>query len=106
MAIFDKNLLPPREGCYVGEAPKVTERRPAAYEVTDHAERLVGRARLFAERAEEKLAPVLSATAPAEPTNGGIQREFPPLFNQLRNSLDSLDAVFDHLESLLSRTEL
>lgn len=82
-------------------------RQPVAAEVTQFAQNLSQRATSLAERVNGKLHPVMTSDYPRE--CGKVAKdsvEYPPLFSDLRGSLQGIDDALDVIEYALSRTEL
>ena len=82
-------------------------RQPVAVEVMNYAQNLAGRAQTLAELLSGKLHPVMTSETPR--ACGAALKdgtEYPPLFSDLRNSFQGIDAALDTIEYALSRTEL
>jgi hypothetical protein len=87
----------------VGKAMRDT----AAQEVLQFAQRVADMADSTASRTLGKLAPVMMSERPSvagETTKA--HREYPPLFDELRSRLNSIENSIHLIESAMSRTEL
>jgi len=88
-----------------------TQRRPVSDEIADRARKLATQAVDLSSRVESKLNPVMRAMnpEPAPPASGNItipRRLFPPLFEELRDALDNIEASMITIDEYLQRTEL
>lgn len=84
-----------------------TCRQTVASEVTEFAQSLANRAQSLAERVEGKLNSVMTSAAPRDCGDAcSPSVEYPPLFSELRNSLQGIEASLNTIEYALSRTEL
>lgn len=84
----------------------VGQRQPVAVEITEFAQSLANRAAELKERVNGKLHPVMQSdfARPCDPECK--DPEFPPLFNDLRNSFRAIAASLETIEHALNRTEL
>ena len=92
---------------YVLGATAVKERNPAAVEVAQLATRIANYAQTIAENANSKLQSVMTGETPrncSAPCKDS--EEYPPLFSDLRNSLQGIESALDNINYMLSRTEL
>lgn len=91
----------------VGLGGRVT-RETAATEVVQYAEQTMARAAQLAEMTDRTLHTVCMDFMQAEicDANKKTQREYPPLFAQLREYLDGINRSMDGVENTLSRVEL
>ena len=88
------------EGCAVG-------REPLAADILRYGESLANRAQSLAERVNGKLRPVMTSETPrAMPDCAKDAREWPPLFNELRNYFDAVGSALESIDYAMSRTEL
>ena len=78
--------------------------------ITKLATGIADRAENLAERLSQRLVPVMRADRPSiQETSGklaNVPREYPPLFEELRNKLQNIENALNRIESCLSRTEL
>lgn len=83
-------------------------RQPAAAEVVALAEHVSNRAHQLSERMDIKLRPVMSdlPSSLGDPVRGGDDREYPPLFADLRGQLQSINAALARIEYFIDCTEL
>ena len=82
-------------------------RQPVSVEVVQFAQNLASRAQSLAERVNGKLHPVMTSETPhACGTSSKDSAEYPPMFSDLRNSFQGIDAALDSIEYAMSRTEL
>lgn len=92
---------------FANQAAKPTARQPVSADVMQYAQNLSDRAQSLAERVIEKLHPVMTSDAPracAALCKESV--EYPPMFADLRSSLQGIDAALDSIEGAMSRTEL
>lgn len=85
-----------------------TSQQSVSAEVAMTAERLAKRAQGLAELLNVKLQSVMTSDTLNRGELGSIkeEREYPPLFNNLRGSFNAVSFALDSIESALNRTEL
>ena len=90
------------------DAPKLAQpaREPMVIEVVAFARSLAERAGQLAERTYGKLAPVMVSAPPCDAGCPEKEREWPPLFAELRGQFFSISNALNGIEDALSRTEL
>jgi hypothetical protein len=88
------------EVCAVSE-PK----GPASNEIMDYASRLASISKDLEERVESRLSPITRPSCPKckEVSEG---RAYPPLFDDLRNSLNIIEQSLNCISDTIDRTEL
>lgn len=84
------------------------KREPLAHEITDLAARLADVAEGTAARVGSALHPICSESAPVcEGINKAeIQRQYPPLLNDLRDKLLCIERAFNRINNVLERVEV
>jgi len=83
--------------------------KPASEEILERMSDLATRSNSVAEQVSVKLAPVISNAPEAqEPTKCGMaaMRNYPPLFDSMRNMLMEINTELDKIEYTISQTEL
>jgi hypothetical protein len=79
----------------------------AATETVYRADNLAMRLQALAEKMDKKLHPVLRRNEfAAVEGQDKLQRDYPPLFDELRGKLDNLEAAMEYIERTLLRVEL
>ena len=92
-------------GAIAGVTP--VARKPVASDIAEFAEKLANRANSIADRLQGKLQSVMISDRPSEGCCNEIQdREYPPLFSDLRNNFNSISRSLDSIEYAIQRTEL
>lgn len=92
---------------FATQAPPQPARQPVSADVMQYANNLANRAQSLAERVNEKLHPVMTSETPrARGTVCKDSVEYPPMFADMRNNLQRIDAALDSIEYAMSRTEL
>ena len=81
---------------------------PIAELITTFASRVAEQAGVLSERLSGKLAPVMTSDKPSVSgcMKADTQREYPPLFEELRTKLQAIENALYGIENCLSRTEL
>lgn len=79
---------------------------PVADEIMNYADSLLERIIRLNDRVYDKLRSVMVEDYPRESTEERKLREYPPLFNDLRNKFDSIKNNIVFIENALDRTEL
>jgi hypothetical protein len=89
-----------------GNAAKIA-RETAAQEIVQFASRLADMSYSLASRVQGKLTPVMLSDRP-NPTCEAVKqpREYPPLFEELRSRLHTIENSLYAIENAMSRTEL
>lgn len=91
------------EKCTTQPVPQCT----VSDEILGYASSLAEQINYLAERVHGKLRPVMVEDYPKAGCCEAVKsREYPPLFNELRNKFDSIKYSIESIESALSRTEL
>lgn len=81
-------------------------RQPVAAEVAAFAESLANRSQDLATRFANRLEPITTSAHPLTCEETKDDREYPPLFSSLRNSLFAFQSALDRMEDILCRCEL
>ena len=83
------------------------ERNPVAVDVAQLATRIANYAQTVAENANSKLQSVMTSETPRNCSASCKDSvEYPPLFSDLRNSLQGIESALDNIDYMISRTEL
>lgn len=82
------------------------ERMPVAAELVSRAEAVANRAQALSDRVIGKLNPIMANDFPTPACEATKDPQWPPLFEGLRNCLQSIDASLDSIRHALDRTEL
>ena len=99
--------MQPQFATQAGQLSQQPARQPVAADVMQYAQNLANRAQSLAERVNGKLHPVMTSETPR--ACGAVCKdsvEYPPMFSDLRDNLQGIDAALDSIEYALSRTEL
>lgn len=103
----------PVTGRLMGGPDVVAARKSVATEVVEHAAHLAKRAQASAERANQVLQPVMitDGLVDGPVPEGAIssaqkEREYPPMFAELRANLLTIENAINSINYALSRTEL
>lgn len=95
---------------YPMDVPCKGNREPIASEIASLAAILAGRAEETAGRVADKLVPICSPEHPQPPLVGlnkaDIIREYPPLFEDLRDKLLCIERAFNRINNVLDRAEV
>ena len=95
--------MPMAEYLKVGEP----SRKPISEDILRIANNLAERSQGLSDRIIGKLHPIMTDALPITETNIKEPRvQWPPLFDQLRDYLITVDKALDKIEDALSRTEL
>lgn len=90
----------------VGNSAKIA-RETVAQEVMQYASRLAEMADKVSSRVQGKLQPVMLSDRPCGTVEKAKEpREYPPLFEELRNRLQVIESSLYSIENSISRTEL
>lgn len=91
----------------MNDCKEVVAREPVSHEIMMFATRLSSVGSELADRVEKTLAPVVRASSP-KPECGQIKesREYPPMFEDLRNSLYRIERAMNGISDTLDRAEL
>ena len=89
-----------------GEAGKAMA-KPISNEILERLKVLAEKAAAVNDRTQGKLTPVMISPRPVGTPEGMKEpREYPPLFAEIRERLNIIDAALDGISEALSRTEL
>lgn len=92
---------------FANQAIPQPARQPVSADVMQYAQNLANRAQSLAERVNGKLHPVMTSETPrACGTACKDSVEYPPMFADMRNNLQGIEAALDSIEYAMSRTEL
>ena len=96
-----------KTGAIENYGSEAQQRQPIAVEVAKLAASIANHAQQVSEIANIKLQPVMTSETPRA-CNGQAKDsvEYPPLFSDLRNSLQGIESALNSIEYMLSRTEL
>jgi len=93
-----------------GEMEKATiaARPTVADEIGRFADELAERIARLADRIEGKLSPITTSSCPSPPLceNAKDNREYPPLFNELRIRFTDIKCALNRIEDTINRVEL
>lgn len=81
--------------------------KPALNEIMDYLSNLAVKAQEVSSRLDAKLSPVCFPDSPS--TEAGLndtQRNYPPIFNDMRGYFNTIDSSLNHINNILDRCEL
>lgn len=84
----------------------VAVREPVSHEIMTFAARLAERAETTCAKVCGKLQPVMISSFPIGKTADKQPREYPPLFEDLREKFLCIEAALNGIEDAMTRTEL
>lgn len=83
-----------------------TDRAPIGHVTVNRTYNISERLTYLTKSLEEKLYPIISTKKEDKECLASIREEYPPMFNELRNFLDSMECSLDQLEKILQRIEV
>lgn len=86
--------------------PALGLRQTVASQALDYITKVCDMADRIAARAYERLQPVMAPSTPRGQPENIDQVEWPPLFSDIRNKMQAIEAALDSIDDALSRTEL
>jgi hypothetical protein len=94
------------DGCVEKRNPEIKE-QTVATEVVRELTRLAEKCEKTSSWAEEKLTPVMKQPTPEPDCNvKGAEREYPPLFDDMRRNMNVISRSLRNIEQCLGRAEL
>lgn len=92
---------------YQTSAGQAECRQPIAHEISSLAAAMAEQAERAAIRTDEKLSPICMSSAPVcQPEKGGIAKEYPPFFSDLRDRLLCIERALTKINNVLDRAEI
>ena len=91
---------------YQTNARKTPVKEPISSEVMHALDGLAVAAENLACRTADKLHPICRTACPSEVNKGEIEREYPPLFNDMRIRLETIENSIAIMNDLLDRAEV
>lgn len=90
------------------EAGCSAKREPVSHDVMNFIERLATQAEKTAARIDDQLHAVClpDRPSPEKATTEEVCREFPPLFNDMRDRLTTIEYAFRRINNVLDRCEV
>lgn len=83
-------------------------RKSVGTQVCQQGNMLADRAQKLVDRVFTKLQPVMRQNGPSTNDNRKehVQEDYPPMFNDLRDSMDRIEQALNNIDEAISRTEL
>jgi len=94
------------DDCNSGKACVAPAQDPIAREVMNALDRLASAAEKVACRTADKLHPICQSACPSPDGCDKVAREYPPLFSEMREKLETIENSIDRINNVLDRAEV
>lgn len=103
--VKNSQMVNPRAGVVMG-APKCESRRPIAFDVMDHIERVSAQLQIVADRIDEKLSLISRSAGPCEDSiRDTCEMLYPPFFDRLRAITNAIECSSNRIGEAIDRVE-
>jgi hypothetical protein len=89
-----------------GKATLAPPQATVSQEVLNVLDRLASAAEKVACRAADKLHPICQSSCPTPDGCDTVAREYPPLFSEMRERLETIENSIDRMNNVLDRAEV